>query len=120
MEDAEKFVTQTGQPAIFIVAEVNKKWFESLPKDLQQIIEKDAAEQSAAVNPPMVDEIRESNARFTANGGELITLPPAEQTQMMNIISSVAADVSSRNAALAQAYKIVADAAARTREPAGQ
>jgi TRAP-type C4-dicarboxylate transport system substrate-binding protein len=120
MEDAEKFVTQTGQPAIFIVAEVNKKWFESLPKDLQQIIEKDAAEQSTAVNPPMVDEIRESNARFTANGGELITLPPAEQTQMMNIISSVAADVSSRNAALAQAYKIVADAAARTREPAGQ
>jgi TRAP-type transport system periplasmic protein len=43
MVDAAKFVTQTGQPAIFLIAEVNKKWFESLPADLQQILEKDAA-----------------------------------------------------------------------------
>ena len=49
--DAAKYVTMTNQPAIFIIAEVNKKWYESLPKDLQQIVDKDAAAQSVAINP---------------------------------------------------------------------
>ena len=48
--DVSKYITMTNQPAIFIVAELNKKWYDSLPPDLQQIIDKDAAEQSIA-NP---------------------------------------------------------------------
>ena len=35
----------------FIIAEVNQKWFDSLPKDLQQIIEQDAKAESLAINP---------------------------------------------------------------------
>ena len=119
MVDAAKFVTQTGQPAIFLIAVVNKKWFESLPKDLQQLIEKEAAAQSLAVNPFAVEQVRQSEANYTSKGGELITLPPAEHAEMMKIISSVAPDVSGKNPALASAYKIVADAAARTRRSAG-
>lgn len=98
---------------------VNKKWFESLPKDLQQLIEKEAASQSLAVNPYAVEQVRQSEASYTSKGGELITLPPAEHAEMMKIISSVAPDVSGKNPALADAYKIVADAAARTRQSAG-
>ena len=116
MVDAAKFVTQTGQPAIFLIAEINKKWFEALPKDLQQIVEKDAAKQSLAVNPYAVTQVIESEANFTSHGGELIDLPPAEHAAMMRTIASVAPDVSSKNPALAAAYKIVADAAARTRQ----
>ena len=41
--DAAKYVTMTDQPAIFLIVEVSKKWYESLPKDLQEIIDKDAA-----------------------------------------------------------------------------
>jgi TRAP-type transport system periplasmic protein len=120
MVDAAKFVTQTGQPAIFLIAVVNKKWFESLPKDLQQIIEKDAAAQSLAINPYAVEQVKEAEKSFTSKGGELINLPPAEHAQMMKTIASVAPDVSSKNPALAAAYKIVADAAARTRQSPSQ
>jgi len=116
MVDAAKFVTQTGQPAIFLIAVVNKKWFEALPKDLQEILEKDAAAQSLVINPYAVEQVRESEASFTSKGGELITLPPAEHAQMLKTIVSVGPDVSSKNPALAAAYKIVADAAARTRQ----
>jgi TRAP-type C4-dicarboxylate transport system substrate-binding protein len=116
MVDAAKFVTRTGQPAIFLIAVVNKKWFEALPDDLRQIIEKDAAAQSLAINPYAVEAVKESEASFASKGGELIALPPAEHAEMMKTIASVAPDVSSKNPALAAAYKIVADAAARTRQ----
>ena len=120
MVDAAKFVTVTGQPAIFLIAVVNKKWFESLPQDLQQIVEEDAAAASLAINPYAVERVKASRASFTSGGGELITLPPAEQAEMMKTIVSVGPDVSSKNPALAAAYKIVADAAARTRPSQSQ
>ena len=115
MVDAAKFATQTGQPAIFLIADVNKKWFEALPQDLQQMVEKNAATASLAINSYAAEKVRESQASFTSKGGELITLPPAEHAQMLKTIVSVGPDVSSRNPALAAAYKIVAAAAARTR-----
>jgi TRAP-type C4-dicarboxylate transport system substrate-binding protein len=119
MVDAAKFVTQIGQPSIFLIAVVNRKWFEALPADLQQIVEKNAAAASAAVVPFAIEKLKQSNEVFTAGGGELITLPPAEQAEMMKTIIGVGPEVSSKNPALAAAFKIVTDAAART-QSAGQ
>jgi TRAP-type C4-dicarboxylate transport system substrate-binding protein len=116
MADAAKYVTETGQPAIFIIAEVNKNWFESLPKDLQRIIDKDAKAQSLAINSFAVQSVKDSEASYTAAGGELIKLPPDEQAKMMKIISSVAPDVTKTDPELAAAYKIVADSAERTQQ----
>jgi len=120
MADAAKYVTETGQPAIFIIADVNKSWFDSLPKDLQQIIEKDAKAQSLAINTFAAQSVKESEASYTAAGGELIKLPPDEQAKMMKIISSVAPDVTKNDPELAAAYKIVADAAERTQQTPSQ
>src|ERR1700684_686749 len=36
-QDAAKYATDTGQPAIFAIIEVSKKWFDTLPPDLQQV-----------------------------------------------------------------------------------
>jgi len=120
MVDAAKFATQTGQPAIFLIAEVNQKWFESLPEDLQQIIERDAKAQSLAIDPYAVEQVKQSEASFRSGGGELITMAPDEQAAMMKTIASVAPDVSSKEPKLATAYQIVADAAARTRQGPSQ
>jgi TRAP-type transport system periplasmic protein len=116
MVDAAKFVTETGQPAIFLIAEINKKWFESLPNDLQQVVEKDAAAQDVAVNPYAVEQVKEAEAGFTSGGGEIIKLPSDEHAEMMKTIASVGADVSKSDPKLADAYKIVTDAAQRTRQ----
>ena len=118
--DAAKYVTMTNQPAIFIIVEINKKWYESLPKDLQQIVDKDAAAQSVAINPIAIDIRKQSEESYTASGGELIKLPPDEQATLMKTLSSVGADVSKSNPQLAEAYKTVADAAARTRQAPSQ
>jgi TRAP-type C4-dicarboxylate transport system substrate-binding protein len=40
--DATKYATEINQPFIFSMAFLSKKWFDSLPKDLQTIIDADA------------------------------------------------------------------------------
>ncbi len=74
--DAAKYVTMTNQPAIFLIAEVNQKWFAALPKDLQDLITKDAAEQSVATEPFASQHRQQSEAAWKAAGGEMINLPP--------------------------------------------
>jgi TRAP-type transport system periplasmic protein len=114
MVDAAKTVTEIGQPAIFIIAEVNKKWFDALPKDLQHIIAKDATAQALAINPFAVQALKESEEKFTGAGGTLIKLSPDDQAAMMKIFDGVAPDVSKSDPELAAAYKIVKHAADRT------
>ena len=94
--DAAKFVTMTNQPAIFIIADVSKKWYDSLPKDLQAILDKDAAAQDVAINPLATKMFKDTQDSYRASGGELIDLPTAEQATFMRTLASVGADVSSK------------------------
>ena len=65
-DDAAKYITMTNQPTIFVVAEVNKKWYELLPPDLQKIIDDDGAAQSVAINAT-ADDLRKK-AEATPGG----------------------------------------------------
>ena len=73
-QQAAKYVTETGQPAIFGIAEVSKKWYDSLPTDLQQIVDKDAASESMAINPQAVEINDRARKAWIDGGGELISL----------------------------------------------
>jgi len=114
-KDAARYVTQVGQPAVFAMVEVSKKWFDALPKDLQGIIEKDAAAEAIAINPWGADRIAESYKAWTASGGELIELPPNEQADMLKTLSVAAESVAKSRPAVDAAYRIVKDAAERSR-----
>ncbi|HUI11929.1 MAG TPA: TRAP transporter substrate-binding protein [Xanthobacteraceae bacterium] len=118
--DAAKYITMTDQPAIFLIVEINKKWYGSLPPDLQKIVDRDAAEQAAAIGLAAIEMRKKSQAAWTAAGGEEIKLPPDEQVQMMKTLSSVGADVSKSDPQLAAAYKVVTDAAARAAQTPSQ
>ena len=113
--DTSKYVTEIGQPAIFGVVEISKKWYDSLPSDLQQIIDGDAAAESAAVNPLAIDIVNGARKDWVDNGGELISLPPDEQASMLKTLASVGEDVSKAKPQLSEAYQVVSEAARRTR-----
>ncbi len=113
-QDAAKYVTETGQPAIFAIIEISKKWYDGLPADLQQIIDKAAARESVAVNPQATEITENSRKVWTDTGGELISLPRDEQSALLKLLASVGADVSKEKPLLNAAYKIVSEAAART------
>src|SRR5579863_2633251 len=118
--DAAKYVTETNQPAIFIILEVSQKWYDSLPKDLQQIVDQDGAKVSKDINPVALKMYQDQRQAWVAQGGELINLPPGEQADLMKTLASVGEDVSQSKPALHEAYEIVTDAAKRTRQAPSQ
>jgi TRAP-type C4-dicarboxylate transport system substrate-binding protein len=112
--DAAKYVTQTNQPAIFIILEVSQKWFDTLPTDLQRIVVKDGAAASVNINPWGFAFRRKMQKEWVAQGGQLINLPTNEQAKMMKTLASVGQDVSKSSPSLHKAYETVVAAAKRT------
>ena len=118
--DAAKYITETNSPAIFIILEVSQKWYDSLPKDLQEIVDRDGAAVSKSIEPTALRMYQEQRKAWVDAGGELISLPREEQASMMASLSSVGEDVSKPKPALHEAYQIVTDAAKRTRQAPSQ
>ncbi len=114
-QDAAKYVTATNQSAIYLMVEISQKWLDTLPKDLQEIVDKDAAAEAKAINPWAVDHRKRVEAEWTATGGELITLPADEQATLIKTLGDVGLEVSKTKPAVAAAYQIVTAAAQRLR-----
>jgi len=114
-QDAAKFVTETGQPPVFVVAEISKRWYDGLPADLQKILDENAMKEAVALHPHMVQIYNNARKAWTDNGGELVSFPPDEQAALMKTLSSVGADVSKANSKLNDAYQAVVAGAERTR-----
>jgi TRAP-type transport system periplasmic protein len=113
MYDAAKYITETGQPIIFSEAFVSKKWYDSLPPDLQKVIDTDAAKAATEVEPWVAD-FYEKERKLWSEHGELISLPADEQAQMMKMLASVGPDVAKTKPGLDKAYEVFAAAAKRT------
>ena len=109
--DAAKYITMTNHAAIFFVVELSKRWIDSLPPDLQQIVERDANSVAADFKPRAVEILSAARKTWLDAGGELIDLPAAEEAEMLKTLASVGADVSREKPALSAAYKTVSDAA---------
>ena len=95
-QDAAKYITTTGQPYIFIIAEYSAKWRASLPPDLQQVIDRAADEEAKGIYDYAVGDLTNARKQWVAKGGELIDLPKDEEASMMQTVGSVATDVRSK------------------------
>jgi TRAP-type transport system periplasmic protein len=108
---AAPYITETGQPAIFGIVEVSKRWYEALPADLRDIIDKDASRIAAAAGPAIIESNENARRAWLASGGELISLPADEQQSLLKIVAGVGDEVANAKPRLSAAYKIVTDAA---------
>jgi len=114
-QDAAKYITETGQPAIFGVVEVSKKWYDSLPTDLQGIVDSAATSEAVSINPWVVDLNAKARQAWIDGGGELIRFPEGEQSAMLTMLASVGDDVSNANPEVQAGYQIVSKVAQRNR-----
>jgi TRAP-type transport system periplasmic protein len=112
--DAAKYITQTNQPFIFSMTFLSKKWFDTLPKDLQTILDTDADKAAAEINPWEADFFDKMSKDWSEHG-EIINLPASEQAELISAVETVGQDVVKRKPDLAQAYVVFAAAAKRTK-----
>lgn len=114
-QNAAKYVTETGQPAIFGIVEISKKWYDGLPSDLQAVVDKAGALESITINPWVNDFNAKAQQDWISSGGELISLPSEEQSGLINALASVGDDISATKPELRSAYQIVTEVARRSR-----
>ena len=114
-QGAAKYVTETGQPAIFGIVEVSKKWYDALPADLRGIVDAAAALEAMTINPQAIKINERARVAWTEAGGELIGLPDEDRSAMLKVLASVGEDVSRTRPALNAAYRTVMEAVQRTR-----
>ncbi len=111
--DTAKYIAMTNHAAIFLVVEVSKKWYDSLPADLQQIVDRTAATIATTINPQLDELEKQALKTWSNNGGELINLPANEQAELLKILASVGVDVVKTKPNVQTAYEIVTAAAQR-------
>jgi len=111
--DAAKYITEIRQPTIFLMLEVSRSWYDSLPKDLQEIVDRDGARETVAINPASEEFNEKAMKGWVAGGGEFIDFPPEEEAAMLKILASVGEDVSKTKPQLRAAYELVSEAAKR-------
>jgi C4-dicarboxylate-binding protein DctP len=113
-QDAAKYITETGQPPVFVVVEVSKKWYDTLPTDLQTVVDEGSKKELSKIHPVMVDLYNKARKGWTDDGGELIRLPPNDQASMMKTFSDTVVELAKSNPQLNEAYQIVRQGAERT------
>ena len=114
-QDTAKYIVEINQPYVTCIAVMNRKWFEALPADLQNVLRQNAAAASTGIVPFLHDFIDAQHKQWTDNGGEVTSLPADEQASLNAKLASIGDDLSKANPELNKAVKLVADSAARNK-----
>jgi TRAP-type C4-dicarboxylate transport system substrate-binding protein len=113
--DVAKNLVDTGYQMTVSVGIVSKRWFDSLPHDLQQVVLSVGKELEPEMTAWGIDAANKAKKAWTDHGGKIIQLPAAEHAQMMKTVQAVGEKVMQAQPAAVQLYNLLKDAARRTR-----
>jgi TRAP-type C4-dicarboxylate transport system substrate-binding protein len=102
--DAAKAVTEIHPSIVVSTVVVNKKWFDSLPADVQTAILAAGAAVDQGSYAVAVGIVDRANKGWVDNGGQLLKLPPAEQAKMMVELKALGGSLLSQNPAVKAEY----------------
>ncbi len=97
--DVAKYVTDLNFSFILSVNLVNEGWFKAQPKDVQDAIRAAGREAEQKAFPWVIDNNQKANALWLANKGEILKLPAAEQTAMMQSFVALGTKIVEQNPA---------------------
>jgi TRAP-type C4-dicarboxylate transport system substrate-binding protein len=113
--DILKTVTETHDAMVTSIALVSKVWYDKLPADLQKVL----VEEGEAVQKELFDWTVDFNEKgrklWVEKGGELITLPPADQAEMMKRLSTVGDEVVASQPRVKEVYDLMVQTATAKR-----
>jgi TRAP-type C4-dicarboxylate transport system substrate-binding protein len=103
--DAAKTVTEIHPGIVVSTIVVNRKWFDSLPADLQRAIEEAGAAVDKGSFQVATGIIDRANKGWVDSGGRLIRLPAPEQAKMMADLKVLGSNLLSANPAVKTDYE---------------
>src|ERR1700674_1391428 len=108
----------TFLPATTLVAPiaVNRQFMKSLGPELEAIVREESRKAEVLFSTWNLDDIKRGEEVWRKNGGELITLPPAETKRYLDLVGPVATQVLSANPTIKADYEAMLAAAAKYRQ----
>lgn len=105
----------TVLPGAFLIAPVmaNRAFLKSLGPELEAIVREEAFNAQRKVEKFGLEDVERTYEVWKKNGGEIITLPPAEQKAYLDQVQSVLPNIIKANAALKEDYEVLTAASAR-------
>ena len=113
--DTAKYQNETGHSFVFSFAAMSRRWFDTLPVDLQPIVLATAREMGAEVNPWEIDFLARQRQIWVEKGGVLDVLPPAEKAELMAKTGSIGDDIVRTKPELQPLWSLLKATAQRTR-----
>jgi len=105
---------ETGQAFVFVLAALSKRWFETLPTDLQPIVLETAQEVGTEVNPWVIDFLVRQRKNWIEKGGQLDALSPADRAEMMAKTNTIGDDIVKTKPELKPLWELLRAAAKRS------
>ena len=113
LQNVGKTLLETHDTLLISFGGLSKAWLDKLPPDLSKIIVEEARKLQPWARQTAIDEVAALRKVWTEQrGGEIVTLPPAEQAELEKRLRPIGVEVTKDNPALKEFYdKIQATAA---------
>ena len=95
---------------------VNRQFMKSLGPELEAIVREESRKAEALFSDWNVADIKRAEEVWKKNGGEMVTLPPAEAKRYVDLVTPVATSILSANPKVKEDYEALLAAAAKYRQ----
>jgi TRAP-type C4-dicarboxylate transport system substrate-binding protein len=113
--DTAKYMNETAHAYTFSLAAISKRWFDTLPTDLQALVLATADATGTEVNPWDIDFLARQRKTWLEKGGELHALSMADKAELMTKTAGVADDIVKAKPELKPLWDLLRTAVERSR-----
>jgi TRAP-type C4-dicarboxylate transport system substrate-binding protein len=113
LQNVGKVLTETHDTLLVSYGAMSKAWLDKLPPDLAKIIVDEARKLQPWSRQQAVEEVAELRKKWIERGGEIVTLPPADQAELEKRLKPIGAEVTKDNPQLKGFYEMIQKIAAK-------
>ncbi len=113
LQNIGKTLLMTHDTMLISFACLSKPWLDKLPPDIAKTIVDQARKLQPWARQTAVDEMAQLDQVWISRGGEIISLPPDEQTELEKRLKPIGAEVTQGNPVLKAFYEKIQQTAAK-------
>lgn len=113
LQNVGKVLTETHDTLLVSYGALSKAWLDKLPPDLAKIVVDTARGLQPWARQTAIDEVAELRKVWISRGGEIVTLPPADQAELKKRLEPIGAEVTKSDPKLKAFYDMLQKIAAK-------